>query len=167
VAQAEFGRLLGLGVVIAVAVLGVLLLLRLSARGATPLGYPPDRFPAQELTRGGPLAALVVTQARLAVLERRLPPRSDQRIWLRALLNELREIMDTAYRVALISQVYGQPEQLERLVDEVREIEAGVAEHVTRRMLAHNGAAQDELLAGRMATLRLCVRELASLAPNE
>jgi len=74
--------------------------------------------------------------------------------------------MDTAYRVALISQVYGQPEQLERLLDEVREIEAGVAEHVSRWMLAHDGAAQDELLAGRMATLRLCVRELASLAPN-
>jgi len=86
VAQAEFGRLLGLGVVIAVAVLGVLLLLRLSGRGATPLGYPPDRFPAQKLTRGGTLAALVATQARLAALERRLPPRSDQRIWLRALL---------------------------------------------------------------------------------
>jgi hypothetical protein len=93
-----------------------------------------------------------------------LPPRSDQRIWLRAFLNELREIMDTAYRVALISQVYGQPEQLERLVDEVREIEAGVAEHVMRRMLAHDGDAHDELLAGRMATLRLCMRELASLA---
>ena len=54
--------------------------------------------------------------------------------------------------------------QLERLADEVRGIEAEVADHVTRRLLARDGDAHDELLDGRLATLRLCLRELAGLA---
>jgi hypothetical protein len=162
VTQADLIRVLGLGLVVLVAVGAVLLLLRLSdRRGQALLGYPPDRFPAQALTRGGPLAALAATQARLAALEARLPPRGDQRIWLRTFLGELREIMDTAYHVAVIAEVYGQVAQLERLAAEVRAIEIEVAEHVTRRLLARDGDAHDELLDGRLATLRLCLRELA------
>lgn len=164
----ELVRLLGLVVVIAVAIGAVLLLLWLSERrerhGAAVLGYPPDLFPAQSLTRAGPLATLAATQARLALLEARLSPRSDQRIWLRTFLSELREIMDTAYHVAAIAEVYGQMAQLERLAAEVRGIEAEIAEHVTRRLLMRDGDAHDELLDGRLATLRLCLRELASLS---
>jgi hypothetical protein len=165
VTHADLLRLLGLGLVIVVAVGAVLLLLRLSdrrdRRGEAVLGYPPDLFPAQALTRGGPLAALAATQARLTALEGRLPPHSDQRIWLRTFLSELRQIMDTAYHVAAIAEVYGQMAQLERLADEVRGIEAEVADHVTRRLLARDADAHDELLDGRLATLRLCLRELA------
>jgi hypothetical protein len=168
VTDMELARLLGLAIVIGVAVGAVLLLLRLSERcerrGEMVRGYPPDLFPAQALTRGGPLAALAATQARLAALEARLPPRSDQRIWLRTFLGELREIMDTAYHVAVIAEVYGQMVQLERLAAEVRGIEAEIADHVTRRLLARDGDAHDELLDGRLATLRLCLRELESLA---
>jgi hypothetical protein len=157
-----------LGLVIAVAVGAVVLLLRLSDRRGprreTVLGYPPDLYPAQALTRGGPLAGLAATQARLAALEAWLPPRSDQRIWLRTFLGELRQIMDTAYHVAAIAEVYGENAQLERLADEVRGIEAEVADHVTRRLLARDADAHDELLDGRLATLRLCVRELGGLA---
>jgi hypothetical protein len=160
-------RILGLGLVIAVAVGAVLLLLRLSdqrdRRGEAVQGYPPDLFPAQALTRSGPLAALAATQARLAALEARLPPHSDQRIWLRTFLGELRQIMDTAYHVAAIAEVYGQVAQLEALADEVSRIEAEVAEHVTRRLLARDADAHDELLDGRLATLRLCLRELADV----
>jgi hypothetical protein len=167
VTHADLLRLLGLGLVIAVALGAVLLLLWLSdqrdQRGRAVLGYPPDLFPAQALTRRGPLAALAATQARLAALEARLPPHSDQRIWLRTFLGELREIMDTAYHVAAIAAVYGHMAQLERLAAEVRGIEAEVADHVTRRLLARDTDAHDELLDGRLATLRLCVRELASL----
>jgi hypothetical protein len=168
VTHAEFIRILGLGLVIVVAVGAVLLLLRLSDRrerhGTAALGYPADLFPAQALTRLAPLAALAATQARLAGLEARLPPRSDQRIWLRTFLAELREIMDTAYHVAAIAEVYGHMAQLDQLAAEVRGIEAEIADHVTRRLLARDGDAHDELLAGRLATLRLCLRELASLA---
>jgi hypothetical protein len=160
-------RLVGLGVVAIVAVGAVLLLLRLSergARGAAVLGYPPDRYPAQELTRGGPLAELAAVQARLSALALRLPPHSDQRIWLQTFLDELREIMDTAYRASLIAQIYGQPAGLDRLVAEVRQIEAEAAANVTQQLLARAGDAHDELLDGRLAALRLCARELAGLA---
>jgi hypothetical protein len=165
VTHMELARLLGLVIVIVVAVGAVLLLLRLSdrqnRRGEMVLGYPPDLFRAQALARSGPLAALAATQTRLAALEAWLPPRSDQRIWLRTFLGELRQIMDTAYHVAAIAEVYGQIAQLERLADEVRGIEAEVADHVTRRLLARDADAHNELLDGRLATLRLCVRELA------
>ena len=161
-------RLLGLGATIVVAVGAVLLLLRLSERrapgGERALGYPPDRFPNQALTRGGPLAALAATQARLAALEERLPPRGDQRIWLHTFLGELRAIMDAAYHVAAIAAVYGQMAPLERLAAEVQQIEAEVAEHVARGLLARGGDTHDELLDARLATLRLCMRELAGLA---
>ena len=166
---AEFDRLLGLGAVCLVALGAVLLLLRFSGRagpgrGRLLLGYPPDLFPAQHLTRGGTLAALAATQSRLTSIERQVPPQSDLSIWLCAFLDELRAIMDTAYRVTVITEIYGQPAQLDRLVAEVQQIEAEIAEHVTRRLLARDGDAQAELLDGRLATLRMCVRELAGVA---
>jgi hypothetical protein len=168
VLPAQLDRLLGLGAVCLVALGAVLLLLRFSGRvAARPsplrLGYPPDLFPAQHLIRGGALAALAATQARLASIERQLPPHSDLSIWLRAFLSELREIMDTAYRATVITEIYGRPAQLDRLVAEVRQIEAEIAERVARRLLARDGDAHAELLDGRMATLRMCVRELAGV----
>jgi hypothetical protein len=160
--------LLKLGMVIVVAVGAVWLLLRVTdrpntARGDLLLGYPPDLFPARDLTRSSQLAALTTTQARLHSIYAQLPPHSDLAIWLRAFLNELREIMDTAYRVAVITQVYGQPADIDRLIAEVQQIEAEVAGHVARRLLARDGDAQHELLEGRLAALRMCVRELATL----
>jgi hypothetical protein len=168
IASDDIGRLIGLGLVALVAVGAVWLLLRLSERrgprGAPALGYPPDGYPAQELIRSGPLAELAAVQARLSALALRLPPQSDQRIWLQTFLDELRQIMDTAYRAALIAQVYGQPAGLERLVAEVRQIEAEAAANITRRLLARESDAHDELLDGRLAALRLCAHELAGLA---
>jgi hypothetical protein len=166
VLPSQLDRLLGLGAVGLVALGAVWLLLRFSGRaagqaGPLRVGYPPDSFPAQHLVRGGALAALAATQARLASIERQVPPQSDLSIWLRAFLYELREIMDTAYRVCVITEIYGRPAQLDRLVDEVRQIETEISEHVARRLLARDGDAQAELLDGRLATLRMCVRELA------
>ncbi len=166
---AQLDRLLGLGAVCLVALGAVLLLLRFSGRAAPGhsrllLGYPPDLFPAQHLARGGALAALAATQSRLASIERQLPPQSDLSIWLCAFLYELRAIMDTAYRVTVITEIYGRPAQLDRLVAEMQQIEAEIAEHVARRLLARDGDAQAELLDGRLATLRMCVRELAGVA---
>ena len=166
---AQLDRLLGLGAVCLVALGAVLLLLRFSGRaspgrGRSLLGYPPDLFPAQYLTRGGTLAALAATQSRLASIERQVPLQSDLSIWLCAFLNELRAIMDTAYRVTVITEIYGRPAQLDRLVAEVQQIEAEIVEHVARRLLARDGDAQAELLDGRLATLRMCVRELAGVA---
>jgi hypothetical protein len=159
-------RLIGLGAVGLVAVAAVLLLLRLSGRGTMRrdrliIGYPPDLFPAQHLTRSGALAALAATQGRLASIERQIPPKSELAIWLRAFLYELREIMDTAYRVTLITEIYGRPAEIERLVVEVQQAEAEIAQHVGHRLLARDGDAHNELLDGRLATLRLCARELA------
>ena len=166
--SAQLDRLLGLGAVGLVALGAVLLLLRFSGRAGLGrsrlLGYPPDLFPAQHLTRGGTLVALAATQSRLASIERQVPPQSDLSIWLCAFLSELRAIMDTAYRVTVITEIYGHPAQLERLVAEVQQIEAEIAEHVARRLLAHDGDAQAELLDGRLATLRMCVHELAGVA---
>lgn len=158
--------LLGLGVVMIVALGAVRLLLRLGDRRSPahdPLlaGYPADLFPARELTRGAPLLALAATQSRLLSIYHQLPVQSDLAIWLRAFLYELREIMDTAYRASAITAVYGQPAALDRLIEEVQQIEVQVAERVAQRLLARDGDAQQELLDGRLATLRLCVRELA------
>jgi len=166
VVPAQLDRLLGLGAVCLVALGAVLLLLRFSGRagprrGRLLLGYPPELFPAQHLTRVGTLAALAATQSRLASIERQLPLQSDLSIWLCAFLNELRAIMDTAYRVTVITEIYGRSAQLDRLAAEVQQIEAEIVEHVARRLLAHDGDAQAELLDGRLATLRMCVRELA------
>ncbi len=166
VLPAELDRLLGLGAVGLVALGAVLLLLRFSGstaagQGRWLLGYPPELFPAQHLTRGGTLAALAATQSRLASIERQVAPHSDLSIWLCAFLHELRAIMDTAYRVTVITEIYGRPAQLDRLADELQQIEAEIVEHVARRLLERDGDAQAELLDGRLATLRMCVRELA------
>jgi hypothetical protein len=165
----DIERLLGLAVVVVVAVGAVVLLLRLSdrasqRRGGLLLGYPPDLFPEQDITRSGPLLALAATQARLASIYRQLAPHSDEAIWLRAFLNELREMMDTAYRVSVVTRMYGQPPQLERLMQEVQEIEKQVADHVVQRLLTRESDAHSERLDSRMAALRMCVRELATLA---
>jgi ABC-type amino acid transport substrate-binding protein len=158
-------QLLGLAAV-ALASLGALWLLmrvpsgqRRQAGGLT-LGYPPDLFPARELTRGPALLALAATQGRLLSIYQQMPAHSDLAIWVRAFLNELREIMDTAYRVALVTEVYGQPALLDRLIAEVQQIETQVAEQVAQRLLARDGDAQQELLDGRLAALRMCMREL-------
>lgn len=160
--------LLGLGVVTIIAVGSVLLLLRVSRRSHTRhgfvLGYPPDRFPAREVTQNGTLATLAATQARLLSVYEQLPAQSDLAVWLRAFLQEFREIMDTAYRVAVITRAYGQSVQLDKLVAEVQQLEQQLAEHVVERLLARDGDAQEELLNGRLAALRLCVRELAGIA---
>ena len=166
---AQLDRLFSLGAVCLVALGAVLLLLRFSGRagpgrGRLLPGYPPDLFPAQHLTRSGTLAALAATQSRLTSIVRQVPPQSDLSIWLCAFLDELRAIMDTAYRVTVITEIYGQPAQLDRLVAEVQQIEAEIAEHVARRLLARDGDVHAELLDGRLATLRMCVRELAGVA---
>ncbi len=88
--------LLGLGVVLVFAVGAVVLLLRVSGRAITQRGgfvqgYPPSQYPAQALTRAGPLAALVATQARLLSLYEHVPPHSELAIWLRPFLVELRD----------------------------------------------------------------------------
>ncbi len=160
--------LLGLGVVLAFAVGAVVLLLRVSGRAVTQRGgfvqgYPPSQYPAQALVRTGPLAALVATQARLLSLYEHVPPHSELAVWLRPFLVELRAIMDTAYRVTVITQIYDRPAPLDRLVAEVQQIESQLADHAVQQLLARDGDAQQELLDGRMETLRLCVRELASV----
>jgi hypothetical protein len=165
---AQLDHLLGLGAVGLVALGAVMLLLRFSgrtepARGRMLLGYPPELFPAQHLTRRGALAALALTQSRLASIEQQVPAQSDLSIWLRAFLKELRSIMDTAYRVTVITEVYGRQAQLDRLVAELQQIEVEIVEQVARRLLARDGDAQAELLDGRLATLRMCVHELAGI----
>lgn len=165
--QSDIATLLRLGGAIVAAVGAVLLLLRLSERAVAYRsgiveGYPPSLFPAQDLTGAGALAALAAAQARLLAAYEQAPPRSDLAIWLRAFLHELREIMDTAYRAAVIAQIYGRSVPLDRLVGEVQQIEAQLAAQVVARLLARDADAHDELLDGRLATLRLCVRELAS-----
>lgn len=157
------------GVITVIALGAVFLLLRVSSRTNQALhgfvvGYPSDRFPIREVTSSGKLTTLAATQLRLLSIYEQLPAQSELSVWLRAFLQEFREIMDTAYRVAVITRAYGQPTQLEQLVDEVRELERQLADHVVQRLLARDGDAQAELLNGRLATLRLCVRELAGLA---
>lgn len=165
----DIERLAGLAIVIVVSVGAVLLLLRLSdrssaRRGALVRGYPPDLFPAQDVTSSGALQELAIIQARLLSVAEQLPPHSDMGIWLHAFLRELRQIMDTAYRVAVISRLYGQPARIGQLVEEVRQIEQEVVAHVVQRLLDGESDAQNELLEGRLAALRLCVRELAGMA---
>jgi hypothetical protein len=156
-----------LGGMVVVAVGAVLLLLRSNTDTAARdidqvLGYPPNQFMARELVRSEPLVELAAIQARLVSIYWQLPPHSDSAIWLRAILAELRAIMDTAYYVMTITEVYGQPPQLERLIVEVQLIEQEVAAYMTSQLLMRDGDAQHELLDGRLATLRLCARQLAN-----
>jgi hypothetical protein len=160
--------LLQLGAVAAIAAAAVLLLLKFGARshsrGGVLVGYPPSAFPRQDLVQAGPLAALAATQARLLAIYERAPAQSDLTVWLRPFLTELRAIMDTAYSAAAIGQPYGGHPQLERLVAEVQAIEAQVAEQAIRVLLAQGAGQQGEPIEGRLATLRLCARELAQAA---
>jgi hypothetical protein len=161
--------LLQLGAVTVIAIGAVLLLLRIGARstglrGGIVPGYPPSLFPRQELVRSGPLAALAATQARLLAIYEQAPSQSDLAVWLHPFLLELRAIMDTAYRAMAIAHVYDQHVQLDRLVAEVREVELQIAGQALQRMLARDGDAELELLDGRLATLRMCARELARAA---
>jgi hypothetical protein len=157
-----------LGVVALIAIGAVLLLWRLgerrSMRGGVVYGYPPSMFPNQELARSKPLAALAAIQARLLAVYEQAPAQSDVSVWLRPFLTELRAIMDTAYRVAAISASYGSHPQLDRLVADVQVIEAQVAEHAIKLMLASDGDVQREPLDGRLATLQMCARELEAAA---
>jgi hypothetical protein len=163
----QLTTLLGLGTAILVSLSTAALLLRASNgvakhRSGLVQGYPLGQFPARDLTSQGPLAALAATQTRLLAMYEQVPAHSDLAIWLRTFLHELREIMDTAYRVALITRLYGQPLQLERLVAEVQQIEAQLAEQAISQLLARDADAQQEQLEGRLQTLRMCVRELAN-----
>jgi hypothetical protein len=170
----QVDRLLGLGVVIAVAVGAVLLLLRATRRsdprdGEIVLGYPPDLFPVYQVTQQPALRALAATQARLLSVYRRLPahdraaPVGEIAVWLRVFLLELRQMMDTAYRVALVSDLYGHSRYLDQLVAEVQAIEAQIADDIARRLLGTDGPRHDEALGRRLALLRQCARELTSL----
>jgi hypothetical protein len=165
--QDIIAQLMGLGAVIAVGVGTVFVMLRFSGRGLTQRsglveGYPPARFPAQDVTRAGALADLAAAQKRLLTLYEQVPPQSDMAAWVYTFLQELREIMDSAYRVALIAQVYQRPASLEWLVAEVRQAEEQLADYVMERLLVQDGDAQRELLDIRLASLRTCVRELTS-----
>ena len=171
-ARDPFMVLLQLGAVTVIAVGVVLLLLRTSARstssrGGMVQGYPPSLFPRQDLVRSGQLAALAATQARLLALYEQAPIHSDLAVWLQPFLHELRAIMDTAYRAMAIAHVYDQQVQLDRLVAEVREAELQIASQALQRMLARDGDAELELLDGRLATLRMCARELARAAAEQ
>ncbi len=161
----DINRLLGLAVVLLVSIGAIWLLMRHSSapvtRQGSAQGYPPDLFPDTQLTRSGALALLAATQARLILIERQVPEQSELAIWLQAFLRELREIMDVAYRAAAVAQIYGDTSALDMLTTEVQTIETQIAAHVARRLLDRDGDTQRELLDGRLATLRLCVRQLS------
>lgn len=165
----QIEHLLGLSLVVMVTLLGVALVLRGSGRapvatGALLIGYPPSRYPAQHLMTIGPLAMLAATQSRLVAMYGHMDQASDSAIWLRIFLQELREIMDTVYRTAVITDGYGHTPAVGELVVELQQIERVLVEQLGQRMLQRDGDAHAELLAGRVATLHLCVRELAQLA---
>lgn len=161
---ATLQHLFGLLVVILVALGGAALILRRQPATHNELqrGYPSDIFPRPELTGVGPLAELEAVQSRLLTLYRHLPPRSDAAIWLRTFLRELREIMDSAYRVALVGAIYGHAAPLTPLISEILRAEQEIVAHIERRLLFHEADAQAEMLEGRLAALRMCARELAT-----
>ncbi|HEX8682161.1 MAG TPA: hypothetical protein VF707_07605 [Ardenticatenaceae bacterium] len=165
-------RLLGLGVVAVLALGAVSFLLWITGEprrrhGALVLGYPPDLFPARHLTQSGMLLALAAVQARLVSIYRQIPAESETGLWLEAFLKELREIMNTAYRVVVVTEIYGRPTALESLVAEVEQLERQVVEHITQRLLARDGDAQEELLDARLEMLRVYMQELARLSASE
>jgi hypothetical protein len=163
--QDIIAQLMGLGAVIAIGIGTVFVMLRFSdrtinRRSGLVEGYPASLFSAQDITRSDPLIALTAAQKRILIMYEQVPPHSDMATWLYTFLQELREIMDTAYRVALIAQVYQRPASLDWLVAEVRQTEEQLADHVMERLLVQDGDAQRELLDLRLASLRKCVREL-------
>jgi hypothetical protein len=101
----------------------------------TVRGYPPGRFPNQEIVRRQALALLVATQSRLLTVYERLPARSPLAGWLANFLHELRGLMDTAYQIAAVTEVYGSLPQLEELAQRVQEIEHGLANAIVRQLM--------------------------------
>jgi hypothetical protein len=126
-------------------------------------GYPADQFPARELVQDGPLAALATTQIRLLAMYHQLPPDGDAAAWLRVFLGELRAIMDNAYGVALATDGYERSPIFDWLAVELQQIEADIASQIAEYLLLREGDPQQELLAGRLASLRMCAHELTRL----
>jgi hypothetical protein len=165
VVEESISTLLNLGAVAAISIGTILLLWRVSERNHEHtsdfvLGYPADIFPAHDVVAGKALTALATTQARLLSLYAELAPTQESARLLYTFLRELRDIMDLAYRVAIVARAYGQPTQLDRLVSEVQQIERELADHVIHRLLAYEGDDRAALLTHRLATLRECVAEL-------
>ena len=158
--------IMNLAAVAAIAIGAVLLIWRTSNRRATTrsdvvLGYPPDLFPAHDIVGQDSLRALATAQSRLLAIYDGMPQGSDSARRLHAFLLELRAIMDTAYQVALITRAYGQSAQLGRLAAEVQQIEAQFTQQVVHRLLSYEADTQEELLNGRLESLRGLVREIA------
>ncbi len=160
--------LIALLLVSVVAVVGVLVVFSWSEQPSAHVqwqmpGYPPDRFPVRELVQDGPLAAFGATQTRLLAMYRQLPSEGDTTVWLRIFLCELRAIMDNAYYVALVTDSYERSPIFDWLVVELQQIETEIAGQIAECLLLQEGDAQQELLAGRLASLRMCARELTTL----
>lgn len=158
--------LIGLGLVSLVAVGSVIMMLRLldrGGRGSLVEGYPPHLFPRQELARAAPLAELTATQMRLLEVYRQLTPRSEAAVWLGAFLDELRAMMDSAYRVASITAVYGDHTPLAQVVAEVRLFEGQLVDRVVQEMLHAGSSFDSEQLDVRLATLRRFAQEMGAL----
>jgi hypothetical protein len=151
-----------------VAVAGVLVVFRWSEQPSAHLqwqmpGYPPDRFPIRELVQDGPLAAFGATQMRLLAMYRQLPSEGDTTAWLRIFLCELRAIMDNAYYVAQLTDDYERSPIFDWLVVELQQIETEIAGQIAQYRLLQEGNIRHEILAGRLASLRMYARELTSL----
>jgi len=152
---------LGLTALMALGVLWLMLRVQKAPRGPDLVrGYPPERFPAQDLTRSGPLASLAMTQTRLLAVYAQLPTHSEGAVWLNSFLGELRQVMDVAYRAAGIAQHYGGSARLDRLAAEVQAVESQLAERLVKRALRNDGDLDEAELDSRLAVLRGCVREL-------
>lgn len=156
--------LVGLVIVILVAVAVVVLMLRINTGRSQPreltLGYPPDLFPKQDLTRSGPLKALAAVQARLLSVHAQLPRHSELAIWIWSFLRELRPIMDSAYKAASVAKLYSQQSPLDNLVREVEAIEKEIAERVVKRLLSSEADVDEDSLDAHLAVLRRYAREI-------
>lgn len=156
--------LIGLAVVILIGLGVVVFMLRIGGgrprRQELLLGYPPDLFPAQELTRGGSLKALAAVQARLLSVHAQLPRQSELAVWIWSFLRELRPIMDSAYKAASVAKLYSQSSPLDSLVREVESIEKEIAERVVKRLLSTEAAVDDDGLDVHLAVLRRYAHEL-------
>jgi hypothetical protein len=159
-------RLIGLGLVTLIAVAVLVWLMRVSGHQAQDLrlleGYPAELFSDREAITLPALQALCASQQRLLSVYRRLSPGSEMAIWLVTFLYELRAIMDTAYRAAVIGRVYDDTTALDTLSAEVAQIEHDVAGQITRRLLLGEDDLSYEQLQVRLAAMRLCARRLAT-----
>jgi hypothetical protein len=124
------------------------------------VGYPPHLFPAHMLTQSGPLAELATIQKRLIAMSRQLSPQRDLSPWLSLFLVELREVMDRAYRVAVIAQVYAQPSRLETLVRMVQQIELEIVRRTKRSLIYQESRAETLPLFAHFASLRMFAQEM-------